>query len=333
MLHFLNMKARYAHSVEIVLFYFYTFAQPNITAMRKFLGVMLCMVPVLAQAQVSIVYENDAHSTVKGYPAVATVKSQQLAENKNVLVVSGGDFSTDFMPAQTLGKVSQGAGIIKIMNRIGYDYVVPGNHDFDFSMEVLRQNMSDLKAKTLCCNLKDLASGQLVFADCEIRKCGKTKIAFIGVATPKTISRQLHSVFYDSDEKPLYSFCEENLCDVVQQSIDKARKEGADYVIVLSHLGDKDNGSLTSVKLIEGTSGIDVVLDAHAHTVISDRRVADKSGHEVILTSTGLKFANVGLLRIEKDGTISTKLIPVADIEPDQEIADYITQVSAEYGL
>lgn len=299
---------------------------------------MLLVIPCMVMAQqktpsqkVVIIYENDPHSTLSGYPKLAGLKELTISETPNVMVVSGGDISADFMPGQKLGNRSKGAGIIKIMNKIGYDYIVPGNHDFDFSIETMQENFKNLEAVALCCNFKELASGQFPLPGYAVRSIGGIRIGFVGVTTPKTISRQLMKYFADEEGNMLYSFCEENLSEIVQQNVDKARAEGADYVIVLSHLGDKANGSVTSLDLIAATSGIDVVLDAHAHSLIPDQRVANKDGKEVVLSSTGLKFTNIGYLTIGTDGSISTELVPVDSLEPVASVQEYIDEVEKEF--
>lgn len=304
--------------------------------MRRILTLLLLALPMMLMAKadrIEIIFENDAHSTLPGYARMATIKAAASKEVKNVLTVSGGDFTVDFMSRNTLGTKSKGAGIIEIMNSIGYDYIVPGNHDFDFSVQTMQENMSALKATVVCCNLQNINDGSTLFPGYSIRKIGGKKIAFVGVTTPKAISSRNKALFSDADGNLLYTFCEETLCDIVQSNVDKARSEGADYVIVLSHLGDKQNGSVTSLDLIAATTGIDVVLDAHAHTVIPEQRVADKSGKEVILSSTGLKFANIGILSIEKDGTMSTTLVPTDGIEPDAATMELIDSLNKKYGM
>ncbi|MCF0186757.1 MAG: metallophosphoesterase [Bacteroidaceae bacterium] len=306
--------------------------------MKRILVFLMLAIPYMAMAQqanpsekVIIIYENDPHSTLSGYPKLAGLKEKTLSETPNILVVSGGDFSADFMPGTKLGNRSQGAGIIKIMNKIGYDYLVPGNHDFDFSVENMMKNFSNLDATALCCNLKEIAGETFLLPGYAVRSIGGIKVGFVGVANPKTISRQLMKYFADEEGNMLYSFCEESLCEVVQQNVDKARSEGADYVIVLSHLGDRANGSVTSLDLIAATQGIDVVLDAHAHSLIPEQRLANKEGKEVILSSTGLKFANIGLLTINTDGHLSAEMVSVESLEPLTAIQEFIDEVEKEY--
>ena len=299
---------------------------------RLFLALSLCICLSAAAQQASdvvVIYENDAHGALSGYPKLATLKAEALGVTPDVLTISGGDFSCDFIPAPSLGRDTKGEAIVKIMNVIGYDYAVPGNHDFDFGVPVLKHNADLLEAELLCCNLTDCSDGTSVFPGYALRKIGGLTLAFVGVATPKTVSRQLRGFFYDADEKPLYSFCEETLAQKVQQSVDKARAEGADFVIVLSHLGDKPNGSVTSLDLIAQTAGIDVVLDAHAHSVIPGTLHKDKEGKDVLLGSTGLKFANIGKLLIHTGSrTAEFVLVPCADIPDDAAAQQAIENIS-----
>jgi len=306
--------------------------------MKRLLTILLITLPVMMMAEgkkapeskIVILYENDPHSTLDGYAKMASLKADLLADTPNVLTVSGGDFSADFIPGDKLGNKTKGAGIIRIMNKIGYDYIVPGNHDFDYSIDNIQKNFINLKATALCCNLFKAGSKEALFPGYAVCSIGGIKIGLVGVTTPKTISRQLMKHFADADGNLLYTFSEENLCDVVQDNVNKARSEGADYVIVLSHLGDRENGSVTSLKLIANTSGIDVVLDAHAHSLIPDKLVENKEGKQVLLSSTGLKFANLGVLTIGTDGSLTAMLVPTEGLEADAAMLEFIAVVEKE---
>lgn len=112
----------------------------------------------------------------------------------------------------------------------------------------------------------------------------------------------------------VYTFCQdetgEALYTAVQEAVDAARAEGAQVVVALAHLGiELDCSPWTSSEVINNTSGIDVMLDGHSHSVIPGEVVQNKDGQDVILTSTGTKLENIGCLTIHGDGTFSTALI------------------------
>lgn len=295
---------------------------------------VLCGLSLTArEKKIVIIYENDTHSTLAGFPKMVTAKNQALAETRNVLTCCCGDFSTDFLPTPGLGRNTKGAGIIEVMNVVGYDYVVPGNHDFDFSIPVIQENMKNLNAGVVCLNAVNTKTGESLFPGYMIRKIGGVKVAFVGVTTTTVISRRNKQLFSDEDGNVIYSFLQDSVIDAVQKNVDKARAEGADYVVVLSHLGDVKNGPHpTSIEMIKGTSGIDLVIDGHSHTVIEGDKYADKDGKEVLLTSSGLKFANIGKVTISlKKSTITSTLIPADSLEDDEKAKAAIEKINAAY--
>ena len=91
--------------------------------------------------------------------------------------------------------------------------------------------------------------------------------------------------------------------------MDAARAEGADYVVLMGHLGIEESCSpWMSTEVIANTNGIDALLDGHSHSELSQEKVLNKDGEEVLLSACGTKLANVGYLRIAVDGTLSTGL-------------------------
>ena len=257
---------------------------------------------------VIVLYENDVHCGVDGYANFAALKNDMKATHKYVTVVSNGDF----VQGGSLGASSHGRNIINIMNEVGYDYVTLGNHEFDYGIPRQMELMEALDAECLCCNFKDLRTGKQLYEPYHIVNYGGFDVAFVGMSTPYTINSSTPTYFKDKDGNFVYSFCIDNFYDVVQNAVNSARKEGADFVVVLSHLGDEDEGEggINSPSMIENTYGIDVVLDGHSHSVILDSIVKNKKGENVTLTSTGTKFQYMGVLTINPKGTFKTELIP-----------------------
>ena len=274
-----------------------------------------------------VIYENDVHCAAEGYTKIAAVRNEALTETPNVVLVSSGDY----VSGGPLGAASHGEFIIKMMNQVGYDYVTLGNHEFDFGIPQMMANADSLTAKTLCCNMIDLRTNERLFDAYEIREFGKTRVAFVGISTPASISTSTPTYFMDAYGKFIYGFCSENIAEVLQQNVDQARSDGADYVIVLSHIGDTDEGFCTTPQLIGATNGIDVFLDGHSHSVIEGKYLNNKDGKPVLLTSTGTRFANAGKLVID-NGVITSKLIPLADYQGSvPEVDTCLSHIQADY--
>lgn len=279
--------------------------------------------------EIVIYYDNDAHCFVDGYATAAQLKREAIEAGKYSALVSSGDF----IQGASLGASTKGGAIIDILNAADYDVVTLGNHEFDYGIPRLKDLAGKIDASIVDCNLYDLQKGRRMFAPFRIMRFGKTDVAFIGVTTPYAFVSSVPSYFQDEDGNYIYSLSIDNIFEVVQSCIDRARKKGAEYVVVLSHLGDNVAfDAVNSHTLIENTTGIDVVLDGHAHSYIPCETYTDKAGKEVILTSTGSYLQNIGRLAIHPDGTISTSMVPVASVEgKDAKTLEAIRKAKEEY--
>lgn len=286
--------------------------------------------PDVPAKPVVILFENDVHCAVEGYARMAAARDSVRKHTPHVSTVSCGDF----VQGDLVGSVSKGEYIVDIMNRVGYDVVTPGNHEFDYGMNQFYSLMDQMEAHVVCANLRDLRSDDLVFAPYTILSYGDTDVAFIGLITTETATNTSPLTYRDPAGNLIYDFMKQEFYTQTQRQIDAARAEGADYVVLLSHLGDHFSGDhATSLSLIAETTGVDVVLDGHSHSVIPDTLVPDKGGKPVLLSSTGTKFQYIGLLEIKTDGTLDTRLIrgEAADAEVERYVEE-IKQKASENG-
>ena len=229
-----------------------------------------------------------------------------LALTPHVAVVSCGDF----LSGTPVGSVSKGRYIVRLMNAVGYDYVTLGNHEFDFGIGTMSQRMEELTAKVLCGNFATI-DGKGYYLCHDIHRYGDVKVGFVGVTTSRAPTSSTPLFFQDSLGRWLYTFFPTSLDSVIQQCVDEVRRLGADYVVLLSHLGETD-----LPKLAAATTGIDVVLDGHSHSVIPHTILQNREGKEVLWTSTGSNFRNIGRLVIPRGGRPTSELLPTAAMPP-----------------
>ncbi len=276
-----------------------------------------------------ILYDNDVHCSVDGYAEMAAMKAEKLARTPYVALVSSGDF----VQGGSLGAASKGGYIIDIMNAVGYDYVTLGNHEFDYAIPRLRELTGALRARTLCCNLIDLRNDRRMYDPYAIVDFGGTKVAIIGVATPYSFNSSTPAYFQDDAGNYVYSLCAETFYDNVQNFVDDAREQGADYVVAITHLGDDVNyDPINSQTLAANTRGIDVILDGHSHSTVPSRHLTAKDGKDVLYSQTGAHFENIGVLTIKPDGTCSTELVPVAGYpKKDPAVVAVIDSLKKDY--
>ena len=274
-------------------------------------------VPDRPDRPIVILFENDVHCAVDGYAKLVTLKEQQRWETPYVTTVSCGDF----VQGDVIGSITEGESIIDIMNEVKYDVVTLGNHEFDFGMSQLFTLKDNLKASVVSANFCDFRTGELIFPPYQILRYGDVDIAFLGFTTTTTPTMVAPHTFLDENKEIAYGFYRPTFYENAQTRIDQARAEGADYVVVLSHLGDMDRGEhASSISLINRTSGIDVVLDGHDHRVITDSLVLNREGEPVLLASTGLKFQHVGVLTLSVEGRFTSRLVPTTDVKASESM-------------
>lgn len=288
------------------------------------------------QQDIVVLYTGDVYCAVDeniGYAGLAAYKKQVEEETPYVALVDCGDA----LQGDAIGTISQREYLVDIMNKVGYDFAVLGNHEFDYGMERLAELMEMSDAAYLGCNVDYTGSGENALSalqQYEIVDYGDTKVAFIGISAPESISQSTPAYFMDENGDIVYSFCSDSgeaLYSRVQETVDSCREEGADYVIALTHLGDDESSApFRSTDLIAGTRGIDAVLDSDSHSAIDSDMVEKEEGREIPLSSSGTGLENIGQLTITPEGDITTRLISDFE-EKDSDMESFIADIQSEY--
>ena len=271
-----------------------------------------------------ILHSNDVHGAVAGYANIAGVKNEFEEKGANVILADAGDYSqgTPYVSA------TKGADAISMMNAAGYDVATLGNHEFDYGYEQLVQNMNQADFEVLCADVLDKSGNTIYDGHTIIEKDG-VKIGFFGLVTPEAQTKANPALI-----QGLTFLKEKDLYAASQNQVNELKQEGADLIICLSHLGvDDESKPNRSYELLENTSGIDMVIDGHSHTVMTEGENGEK------IQSTGTAFENIGVIVIDQDtkSIEDNYLIPVnEDTASDAEVAEaaqkIVDRVTAEYG-
>ena len=262
----------------------------------------------LPSKDILVLFTSDVHCGVDqnfGYVGLKAIKDTAEAAGDNVLLVDDGDA----IQGEPIGTFTRGEAIINLMNAVGYDVAIPGNHEFDYGMDRFLELTKKANFPYISCNFNK--EGELVFDPYIIKEVDGVKVAFVGVTTPKTLITSTPRYFQNEDGEYIYGFLQdetgETLYSAIQQSVDDARAEGADYVILIAHLGNEAEViPYTYADVLEHTNGIDALLDGHSHD--TDKVVMkNKDGDDVIRQACGTKLEGVGWLRISaEDGSLDT---------------------------
>jgi len=259
-----------------------------------------------------ILHTNDVHAGYAdyiGYDGLVLYKKELEALYHNVLLVDAGDA----VQGTVIGSLSKGTEIIGMMNRAGYDLAIPGNHEFDFGFDALEECSELLSCGYICANFCT-ADGEPVFRPWKILEAGDLKIGFVAVVTPDTFTRSMIRNVVNEVGEPMYDFLADDtgdrLCGALQKSIDEVRANGADYVILIAHLGSDTNASsiYSSNAVVGKLTGLDMVIDSHTHEVYN-RQIPDREGRMIPIAQAGEKLKAFGQLTIYRDGHLEETLV------------------------
>ena len=159
------------------------------------LGGMGSLQSLAADQDIVILFTNDIHCGVNdniGYAGVALYKKEMLKETPYVTLVDAGDA----VQGAPLGTLSEGEDIVAIMNEMGYEFAIPGNHEFDYKMPQFMRLASLLSCGYYSANFTD-ASGNRIFAPYKLFQYGDTKLAMVGVTTPESFTKSTPVYFQD----------------------------------------------------------------------------------------------------------------------------------------
>ena len=275
------------------------------------------------RSKITILYTNDIHTHIDNkikdssknmvpgltYASVSALKKELSDSGENVVLVDSGDFSQGTI----YGAEDKGKTIIQLMNDSGFDVATIGNHEFDYGMSVLLENIRKAKFPVVACNF--FKGSKLITKPYAIIEKGNTKIAFIGIATPESLTKASPAIFMDKNkDKVIYNFSEDSTGDklvrTIQMAIDDAKTKGkADYVVALGHLGiDESSKPYRSIDVIQKISGLDAFIDGHSHSVVEHQIVKDREGKDVVLSQTGCYLSSIGKMVLEGND-IQTQLI------------------------
>ncbi|MEG2858819.1 MAG: bifunctional UDP-sugar hydrolase/5'-nucleotidase [Clostridia bacterium] len=295
-------------------------------------------------AKLIILHTNDVHGRAVtdlsegsfGYAAVAKVKKDLLATGASVLLLDAGDASQG-MP---LVNLNYGESAMAFMNAVGYDAMAPGNHEFDWGLDVFLQTKEVAEFPILAANIVDKISGEPLFTPNKVFDMPNgMKVGVFGLDTPEVMTKS------NPDKVTgMRIFMEDELYACAQAQVDELKAAGCDLVVCLGHLGVSDESKPNrSTDVLDKVTGIDLFIDGHSHTEMDG---GEKIG-DTLLVSTGSYLNNIGMVtydgkeleaklisaKVDEDALDAGLIVPVVDEEVNLTINALNDKVQAELNV
>ena len=266
---------------------------------------MLATIGASAQKTVTILHTSDTHSCILplnknladtviadrgGFLRRINMLKQERQKSPSLLLFDCGDFSQ----GSSYYTMFKGDVEVGLMNQMGYDAGTIGNHEFDSGLDNMTRLFKMANWPIVCSNydfgdteLKDIVKPYLV-----LKRQG-VKIGIFALCPP------MEGLVSEANYKPL-TFLDP--VEVTNKMVDILRNQKkCDVVICLSHLG-WEKTEYTDNKLIQNTSGIDLVLGGHSHTYSETLFYeTNKAGQKVPVDHEGKHGVYVGKVTLTFD--------------------------------
>jgi len=282
-------------------------------------------------ARLTVLHTNDMHAAylpsqaewlegepgIGGFEALSYYVNDQRRDIPDALLLDAGDLMTGSVICDIEYEGAKGGALIDMMNIIGYDGMVPGNHEFDISVTNFKALEKIADFPMICANMK---KDNIPVTDepYHIYNVGGLKVGVIGITyhTMKGMVSDPNLEGYESLEP-------ESIVDSLVTAIDPV----TDVIIVLSHMG-----LAYDRKLAEKIEGVDLIVGGHTHEALQE----PESVNGVIIVQAGSNCRYLGRidLTIDADSVVDYKgeLLPMLTdgIEPDSQISAMVSSFSSD---
>lgn len=231
-----------------------------------------------------------------------------------VMLLDAGDTIGDTL----LAAETEGRALIEAMNAVGYDAMVIGNHEPDFTAEKLKARIDEARFPVVAANIVG-RGGRLFTRPYVLKNVAGVRLGILGIAYPNTP--------LTTAKRNVKGLRFRDAVETARKYVPIMRREGAEIIVALTHLGlsaDK--------KLAEAVRGIDVIVGGHSHNRMKDAlRVGD-----TLVVHAGAHGSDLGRLDLVVTGgrIVSHRrtLIEITgEIAPDADVAAVIARHRREH--
>ncbi|MFW7419159.1 bifunctional metallophosphatase/5'-nucleotidase [Vagococcus fluvialis] len=258
---------------------------------------------------------------------VTKIKEIECSCDLPVLKIDNGDFLQGSPFSYYLAKNKEQGSMADVMNAVGYDCGVLGNHEFNYGLDYLEETIEKLNYPIVCANILKKSGDFLTGHPYVIVERGGVKIAVLGLTTQ----------YIPHWEQPatVENLIFKSALETAKEFVPKLR-ELADVVVVSYHGGfekDLETGVPTEVltgenegyDILHEVPGIDVLLTGHQHRVIAMKEEL------VPVTQPGDKGRYLAKVEVElsSEKEITNTTAELVTVENTEEDSDVVNQFSS----
>ncbi|WP_185806779.1 5'-nucleotidase C-terminal domain-containing protein [Bacillus salinus] len=265
--------------------------------------------------ELTVMHTNDTHAHLDNVARRITAINQVRSEVANSILLDAGDV---FSGTLFFNKY-EGQADLEFMNMIGYDVMVPGNHEFDKGPAVLAEFVKNADFPIVSANI-DYSNEQVLAELVAEEKITPTvvldvngeKVGVLGLTTVETafLANPGENITFNDE------------VESAKAAVQSLEEEGINKIIALTHLGySKD------LKVAEMVEGIDVIVGGHTHTKLEEPVVVGaEDGVPTIIVQANEYGKFLGKLNVtfNADGVLTEWAGQLINVNAKDEAGNYI---------
>lgn len=258
------------------------------------------VIQITEAKDLTIFFVNDQHGQLNNFSKIKHIVDLERLETNVITVCSGDMFSGNPVVDNHPEK---GYPMIDIMNRVGFDVTVIGNHEFDYGESILTDRMNQANFNWVCANVDMGNSGIPEPFEYKTINTSDLKVTFLGLVEtngsddktiPSTHPWRVQNLTFERPE------------NVIGQYSNIKEQENADVYIALTHLGyDRSGGSLGDSQIAMQYPYFDLIIGGHSHQTIN------ATVNNIPIFQSGSNLNNLGKIEL----TVKNKSIESINYE------------------
>ena len=213
--------------------------------------------------KLTIFHINDQHGQIDNFSKIKHIVDTEKLETNVIVACSGDMFSGNPVVDNHPEK---GFPMIDLMNKVGFDIAVLGNHEFDVGQENLKNRMEQADFEWVCANVDMETTGLPEPFEYKSLTIDDLKITFLGLV--ETNGKE-DATIPSTHPWRVENFTFERPENVISKYADIKEQENSDLYIALSHLGYDKSYGIGDVQLAEQYPYFDLIIGGHSHSKIN----------------------------------------------------------------
>ncbi|MHA7139625.1 cell wall-binding repeat-containing protein [Rossellomorea arthrocnemi] len=276
----------------------------------------------------TIMHTNDTHAHLENVARrITAIKDLREARDNSILVDAGDVFSGTLFYNKYKGLAD-----VKFMNMIGYDAMIPGNHEFDDGPAAFAKFIKEAQFPIISSNIDYSGDEDLgpLFQDsigepgnggniypAAILDVNGEKVGVFGLTTEETsfLSSPGETIKFEDHKAK------------AEETVNMLEEKGVNKIVALTHLGYNYDKTLATT-----VEGIDVIVGGHSHTTLPEADVFNEDNEPTLVVQTGEYSNALGDLMVsfDSEGVLTDWDEDLIDLNEKDANGDFVIQADTE---